>query len=264
MRALNAKLTTFFRFSVADMAESEFEKIVLNSLASWLSEFFCFKFKYLIHSDDHGSAKPDLLLIDREYRQWHIVEIELVRHPLHSHVIPQVKVFKDSRYGPSFAKKIHSAMPSLDLSKLEAMLRGDPPEVIVIADAFVPEWKKCIERERSHYIFVETFKSVRDDFALVFNGDFPRFKQEEVSSLVTDTHAPSIARLTNPAPVIELGSNFDIFIDGNLTQWSTANDGDSAWIVCDTSPPLKPNRTYKIFKNHQSKLEVFTEEENEI
>lgn len=264
MRALNAKMTTFFRFSAADMAESEFEKIVLNSLDSWLSEFHCFKFKALIQSDDYGSARPDILLIDREYREWLIIEVEMTRHSLHSHVVPQVKVFKDGRFGPSFAKKIHASAPFLDIKKLESMLRGDPPEVIVIAEAFLQEWDKCLRRERAHYLFVETFKSFGDDFALVFNGQFPRLKREQVSTLITDNHVPSIARLTNPAPVIGQLSSVDIFIDGTITRWSTANDGDSAWIVCDTSPPLKPNRSYKILINHQSKLEVFTEDDNEI
>jgi hypothetical protein len=40
-------------------------------------------------TSEYGSKKPDLALIDRDYRAWWVVEVELAHHSLHHHVLPE-------------------------------------------------------------------------------------------------------------------------------------------------------------------------------
>jgi hypothetical protein len=81
-----------------DFYEVQFEGLVLQNAASLYPSYFAVPFKTTVTSE-HGSKKPDLALIDRDYRAWWVVEVELAHHSLHHHALPQVQVLATAEYG---------------------------------------------------------------------------------------------------------------------------------------------------------------------
>lgn len=111
--------------------ESDYEAVVLNQAPQLFPAWRCIPFNHLIVGEDGTRKKPDRALVDHEYRQWWVVEIELAHHDLYGHVIPQVDVFRTGDYGPAHAQALHQKANDLDLARLEAMVLGEPPNVLV-------------------------------------------------------------------------------------------------------------------------------------
>src|SRR5262245_12721093 len=76
----------------SSLYEADYENAIIAHSAGLFPGFFCCKFKALIDSE-YGRARPDLALVDEEYRSWYVVEVELDEHPLESHVEEQVRKF---------------------------------------------------------------------------------------------------------------------------------------------------------------------------
>jgi hypothetical protein len=78
----------FEELAPGSMLETDFESIVINQGRLIFPDFFVIPFKATVSSDD-DSAKPDLALIERSYREWWVVEVELGNHSFEGHVLPR-------------------------------------------------------------------------------------------------------------------------------------------------------------------------------
>jgi hypothetical protein len=83
-------------YTLADpttFSKGEFESHVLAALRCVYPEYYCIPFRggFEFDGDTH---EADLALIHREFSHWFILEVELVSHSLHSHVVPQVRCFQ--------------------------------------------------------------------------------------------------------------------------------------------------------------------------
>jgi hypothetical protein len=70
--------------------ESDFERLVQTHAQRVFPAFCVAPFKCLVETEDGETAKADLALVSRDYRDWWIVEVELAHHP-DSHVLEQVR-----------------------------------------------------------------------------------------------------------------------------------------------------------------------------
>src|SRR4051794_22105245 len=79
--------------------ERDFESLVVDRAASLFPDWLTVPFRETVIDDSQVGKRPDLALIDKDYRSWWVVEVELAHHSLNDHVLPQVQVFKQGRYG---------------------------------------------------------------------------------------------------------------------------------------------------------------------
>ena len=61
-------------------------------------------------------------MISTDYRHWVVVEVEMSRHSLYSHVIPQVRTIREASYTQEYAAYIHGKCPTLDEGTLGDMI----------------------------------------------------------------------------------------------------------------------------------------------
>src|SRR5260370_3290004 len=119
-------------------------------------------------SSEHGDSKPDFALVDRQYRRWWVVEVELAHHPL-SHVAWQVSVFASGGYGDSHASYLAGQSAAVNRDALAQMMRGAPPGGLVIVNAPASEWSRSLARWGALLAVVETFRSDRNHHVLRSN-----------------------------------------------------------------------------------------------
>src|SRR4051812_24691321 len=93
--------------------------------------FVAVPFKSIVSSDS-GSARADYALIENGYRSWWVVEVELSTHSLHGHVIPQVSVLANARYGADEARLLAARASHLEERRLVSLMKGLPPRVLVV------------------------------------------------------------------------------------------------------------------------------------
>jgi hypothetical protein len=71
--------------------EAEYQAIIVAQARHLFPDYAVVKFDTIVESE-RGNGKADLALIDRRYRFWWVVEIELSTHSLGGHVLPQVQI----------------------------------------------------------------------------------------------------------------------------------------------------------------------------
>jgi hypothetical protein len=105
-----------------------YEWKILNNSKYLFPGYFCFQFKKPVNSI-YGTGIPDLVLIDQEYREWIIVEVELEHHRLQGDVLDQVVKFAAGEYKRGHAEYLLAKHSELDTDRLVALVTGTQPRI---------------------------------------------------------------------------------------------------------------------------------------
>ena len=120
--------------------EHEFENAVLRRTDLLFPGFAAARFKPTVRSEA-DSARPDYALVEKSYKGWWVVEVEMSHHSLANHVLPQITTLKDATYGAAEAEYLLGQAPTFDARRLTDMMKGQPPGVLVVVERPCPEWK---------------------------------------------------------------------------------------------------------------------------
>jgi len=208
--------------------EGDFEELVVSLSPEIFPRWTCVPFSETVEGDDGTRKQPDLALIDLHYREWWVVEVELAHHDLRGHILPQVQAFQTGSYGDTHARALHRAQPSLDLDRLKAMMLGEPPKVIVIADSpsVVAEWQQPLRAISVRLGIAEPFRSRGLELILRLNGDQPEPPGE---SLTRCSRLPNIRRMWKVHSPASLPPEVEVLrIDfaGVTSPWARVNIQD--------------------------------------
>lgn len=236
--------------------EGEFETIFLQNADKVFPDHFVVPFKRLVKSE-YGNAIPDLALIDRKYRSWWVVEVELSHHSLTGHVIPQVQVFATGEYDEQHAKYLCTTTPELDHASVLAMLKGQPPQVLVVVNAPCPEWIPVLRRFGAIVTVFEIFRSRLDRQVFRLNGEQPARPSSILTKCEFDRMIPKFLRLLSPAafPCPD-GEVARLAYEGATTDWKRVDARDKVWLVPIGPNPLRPDTTYEIVEDESGVLSI--------
>ena len=234
---------------------AEFETIIETRASLLFPELHLVPFKVPVESE-HGRKIPDLALIDRRYRRWWVVEIEMAHHSLNGHVLPQVEVFVQGTYGPDHAQYMVSQSTALSLPALTDMIKGSQPQVVVIVNRNTPDWITPIHRLGALLSVVEVFRSERNQHVLRINGDYPAGDSAElVSACRLDNVLKRFLKIESPAALrIDAGEIISIRYGDGTTTWSWIDSADQVWLCPVERHPLVEDRDYHIFRDEVGQL----------
>jgi hypothetical protein len=218
--------------------EFEFETLVEQHAQTLFPGWTPVAFKVDVESES-GRRRPDLALIDDQYRAWWVVEVELAHHSLDGHVLPQVETFASGRYTSDHAAHLARLAPDLDAQKLREMLRGEQPRVLVVVDQVVPAWTRPLARLGVLVSVVEIFRSDRNRICLRVNGDQPRPPGGVVTSLRRHRLLPRAMIVASPVALGGgPGSRYVIELDGSATEWTRVDTRDQVLLRARKTDPL--------------------------
>jgi hypothetical protein len=100
--------------------------------------------KTKIRSAGDVASIPDGYAIDFAHRIWYVVEVELARHPIYEHIVPQVSKFSVAIKNPATRRKLMGAI--YESVKTDVSLSGDTHKAL---------WD-IIEREPAFVIVIDT------------------------------------------------------------------------------------------------------------
>lgn len=213
--------------------ERDYEAVVIDQSPKVFPGWRCVPFSETIEGEEGTRKKPDLALVDLDYRQWWVVEIELAHHNLYSHVIPQVDAFRTGTYGSVHANALHNKANDLDADRLQAMVRGEPPGVLVVVDSPSTEWRRPLAERRVALAVVEPFRSEGTGVALRLNGDQPQ-PHPQILSRCTRGIIRRLLKVHSPASLPPGMDVIAIEFDGAETSWSV--------VMLQDAVMLKPDR----------------------
>lgn len=235
--------------------ESDYEALIVSQADLLFPGCYLVPFKVPVESEE-GCKIPDLVLIDSQYRQWWVVEIEMAHHSLERHVMPQVEVFSRGKYGSEHVAYLLNHSGSLDRASLENMLKGSQPRVLVIVNRSVPGWYEPIHRLNGMLVVIEVFRSSRNRYTLLANDDWPGVDPEHViTTCQVDNVIRTFLKINSPAGLpVAHGERVSIQLAGGVTVWTRIDISDSVWLQPTERNPLEANRSYSIVRNSNGEL----------
>lgn len=221
--------------------EGDFENLIVSRAAEIFPRWTCVPFSTVVEGDNGVRKKPDLALIDEQYREWWVVEVELAHHSLRGHVIPQVEVFQSGNYQREHAEALHSHLPTLDLDRLNRMMLGISPNVIVIGDSpsLISEWKGPLSALSVRLAIVEPFRN--NDSRIIFriNGDSPEPPGEILSRCSRHTILSRLWRVHSPAALPVSVDHIEIECLGSMSRWAVIGLQDAIYLRADGGEALE-------------------------
>ena len=218
----------FFRLSDDAHLEIEFERLIQANAGLLSESAIVVPFKQTVSADGLPDRRPDLALVDRQYRFWWVIEVEIATHSLGGHVLPQVQTFVEGRYGPDHARALKRAEDGFNYDKLLAMMSGEQPEVVVIANRHIEAWERGIRNEGAHFCVMDVFRSENNRDIFVFDGRLPTPDLECLTELVPSRVIPSMYRVKSPGSLPQTEGNQIVLLIGvrkcSFTIHKTATD----------------------------------------
>lgn len=235
--------------------ERDFEELLLANAAHLYPAFVATRFKATVESE-YGRARADLALIDRDYRTWWVVEVELGSHPLRAHVEGQVAVLATGRYGEDEAHGLSRQGTALNFDALCEMMRGQQPRVLVIVNQSRPEWASTLARWNAMVGVAEVFRSRDGRMVLRINGEHPQAVGDVLSVCRVDNVLPSSLRVDSPAGLgFSADESAEVWFDGSLTPWSRLDTGGGTWLIPTGRYPLPAGvRTFVLRRGQDGRL----------
>ena len=252
---LNCSWATSSDESLSSFAllEADYERLLLSHGADLFPEMRLVPFKKPV-SFAGEVRQPDLALIDRSYRSWFVVEVELAHHSLEGLVLPQVEVFFRATYGSEDALYLASKSEDLSLPQLEAMMRGAQPQVLVIVNTLCPDWIVPLARFDALLTVVEVFRSGQNRHILRLNGEQPRSVGNRLSLCHFDPTFPRFLTVQSPAQLPTGNDPLGIDFDGAMTWWRRVDLHDRVWLSPVGSPLPDNVGTLEILRHDDGRM----------
>ena len=245
----------FDEVSPSSMAEAEFESLLIQNAELLRPNSVIVPFKKTVYSPEN-SARADLAMISNDYRDWVVVEVEMSHHSLYGHVIPQVRTLREASYTREYAAYICKKSPSLDEEKLDIMMRGEPPDVLVIVNKPDEEWQRELRRYGVSMMVFEIFRSVLNKTIFVVDGEPPKLAQNFLSEL-SFGFLPRCLLLSSPAALpIEPGVQFPILVDEQITYWERFHTATEAYLTPVGTLPIPPGRRYALTQSNSGEYMI--------
>ena len=238
----------FYELSPTAFLETEFERLLVQNseviqLGSWIIPY-----KRTVY-DGEDSARADLAIVSNDYREWVVVEVEMNRHSLQGHVIPQVRTLRGAAYSSEDAAYLATKNQALDAEKLDEMMKGLPPDILVIVNKPDDEWKRELRRYGVQMMVFEIFRSKMNRYVFSIDGDLPHLARNIITQLEFDPLLPRFLIVASPAALeFKNGECIPIFFEDQMMEWERIDSQNSCYITPLGRMPLSKGQKYALIK----------------
>lgn len=229
--------------------ESVYEAMVKAHAAQLWPRFHPVHFKANVYAGADG-VRADLVLIERNYSEWWVVEVEMAHHPFESHVLPQTRKLAIANYGVEEAEKLCAACSKLELPKVKAMIKEYQPRVLVVVNKPRPEWVNRLAEFEAMLAVFEIFKSDDEQHLFRVNGEHPIGTAEIISVCRFDELMNRWLVVENPISLrVPHQGTMTIEFDGHTTVWARFEVSGKVWLHTPNGPnPLSDKYDYELVR----------------
>lgn len=254
MTRLRHRKDWFYQLSPSSIPEAQFESLLVQNVEMLRTSCWLVPFKKTVYSRD-GSARADLAIIDFDYREWFVVEVELSTHDLYDHVLPQVRTLRDGHYGLDHADYIVDRLPVLDAVRTRQLIRGSSPRIAVIADRSKRMWADVLKGADIDLITLEIYKSDLNKYIFAIDGGLPLRAADLISYCSFSSMLPRQIMIETPGGLpIQAGERIRILLDGQIVEWIRMDAGDRCYLRTRGSVDLRQGVKYALLMQSDQTL----------
>lgn len=238
----------FEEISVKALYESEFETILLGQALSLFPGYFLVPFKRTVLSED-GSARADFALIETQYREWWVVEVELADHSLNYHVLPQVRTLSRARYSEPEAKYLSEKNADLIYERLLDMMKGSQPRVLVIVNSHKADWANSLLAHDAKLMVIEIYRSMLNKHAFWIKGG----RLSELADLLSTCHfdgmLPRFLAIDSPSALdVRHNESIEVMFEETFTTWTRVDISNKVWLTTKAPCPLPEDKHFELVR----------------
>jgi hypothetical protein len=236
----------FYELAPTSLSEKEFEGILVQNVDIIRPNSAIVPFKKTVYAGNN-SAQADLAIISNDYRDWLVVEVEMVRHSLYHHVVPQVRTLRGASYGAAEAEYLAARNSMFDPAKLTDVMRGEPPIVVVIVNKPDADWERELRWCGASVMVFEIYRSDLNRYVFSIDGELPQLAHDVITLLEFDRLLPRFLTVASPAKLnFQIGQRLPIFINEQLTEWERVDIQTTCYITPVGRMPLAPGHKYAL------------------
>jgi hypothetical protein len=210
--------------------ESDYVASVLHIRNDIFPGFFCGPFTPLVESE-HGTSRPDLVLVDERYRNWFVVEVELEHHSLSGHVEPQIRRLANGVYTDVHAEALFNALPGTSLTDLTRLVRSTQPGVVVIVPELRASWMPSLKALGATLVVLQVLEDGEGNRLYKIEGEEVEGYESHVIGVAQRTPAIRIALSVSGLAAEELGSELDLLFEDEMTRWKVVRTGSDILLL---------------------------------
>ena len=209
--------------SVAYYNEKDVEDRIFENAKVVFKDYFLIPYRYDVIYQ--GTKKrPDCILIEKNYKSWWIVEIELSSDDF-DHVKSQLEVFANADMnGYTVSRNVNKQkslpdLQGLDISAVRDMVSDVRQRVMVIIDKINPAWDSDLQNLGVEVCIFETYMNGQGDAAFRLEGSYPYIVEEQAHC----RRHPSIKSAYQLTNIHFFGVTVDeveISYNDRLTKWT--------------------------------------------
>jgi hypothetical protein len=239
--------------------ERQFELVAAAQLSTAFPEFSVIEFKPIVIGEEGERGRPDLAIVDRAYRSWAVVEVELSRHSLSHHVRPQLETIVRCNYRQEHADYAVSVAPHLDPEQLRNLIVSVPPEFMIVVDCQSVLQKGWLDLERDlgvHLTHLEVYRASNNDSVFVISGYLPEIRPRHVATL--RKHEMLNALSCKSLDALPTGglSGFPAYSGERILQWRVTKTADSAVLLPPGGVTIHPGRKYELLRGENGRFRI--------
>jgi hypothetical protein len=239
----------FHQLSIDALPEAHFEDLLIQNSEMIRTDAWMTRFKRKVYARG-AAARGDLAIIDHDYREWFVVEVEMRRHPLYEHVLPQVRTLRDGYYGPEEADYLVRSLPLLDPNRTNDLVRGVSPKIVVIGDRADEWWRDVLSGADIQFITMEIYKSDFNRYIFSLDGGLPQRSNDLISYCTYNSMLPRQLQIeTPPALGISHGESMLITCDGQSIEWSRIDTKDNCYLRTRGPVKLRAGARYALLRS---------------
>ena len=244
----------FFELSVTSLYETEVENIVVQKAERLFPKLHFIRFKKTVYSDQ-GSARADFVLIDKEYRKWWVVEVEMGNHSLENHVMPQANILSGALYGEEEVDYLIKQSSLLSKKALYNLLKNHVPKVLIIVNQSKTEWITPLKKIGVDLMSLEIFRSDNNKHAFRIIGDLPAIEEVFISNCKFMPYYPNFLLVESPNSLLALNlGRAKIIFSGNYSIWDIKTIKHAVYLIPISANPLDQGLIYELSKGDDNTL----------
>jgi hypothetical protein len=232
--------------------ESDVEALAVRALSCLFPKHQCVVFTgSFLHED--RIARPDLALIAADFSHWFVIEVELVSHSLHGHVLPQMRAL---RYGEpqSDCLTILQRELSIGHAQVKTLVRQVPRTTAVISNRYEDEWRLSLSGIPVQYLSIGRLTTSSGHEAIQIDGTLEAVDR----NLGFGTYAALDRSLRFPLDA-QLPDGFIQIRDvgGSPSVWKVRRDKHATWITKEVGTPALSNGVFvQLILNHSGQISM--------